>query len=62
MDVAILDIVVISSEMEGAAVGHCKPGHLASLVTGISQSDKNVQKFKSYPRVLPGHAAINVIC
>ena len=38
VDVAVLDIVVISSQVKGAAVGHSKPGHLASLVTGISQT------------------------
>ena len=43
MDVAVLDIVVISSEMERAAVGNCKPGYLASLITDVSQ----IKVFKS---------------
>ena len=44
VDVAILDIVVISSEMERAAVGHRKPGHLASLVTSQIKVFKCFQK------------------
>ena len=43
VDVAVLDIVVISSEMERAAVGNCKPGYLASLITDVSQ----IKVFKS---------------
>ena len=47
VNVAILDIVVISSEMEGAAVGHRKPGHLASLVTSVSK----IKVFKSFQKL-----------